>query len=155
MSSWVVGVALVHIAVPAALSRCRRRHGWRRGRPGPANLFAAVPLLGGLAVVAWALGGHYRSAPNGGFAVSLEPEYLLRQGPYRFSRNPMYVGEAGMWLGWAGLLGSVPVAVGFVVLMAGARHAVLREEQTLHRRFGEDWQAYAADVPRWLGKASG
>ena len=66
----------------------------------------------------------------------------------------MYVGEAGMWAGWAGLLGSPTVAVGLLVLLAGARHAVLREERTLQRRFGEEWLSFAADVPRWLGKAS-
>lgn len=50
--------------------------------------------------------------------VKLEwtPTYLLRNGPYAFTRNPMYVAELALWFGWALLYGSVAVLIGFLFL---------------------------------------
>ena len=91
---------------------------------------------------------HYE--PGETVAVSLVPEQLLASGPYRFSRNPMYLGEAAMWLGWSLYYGSPVVSAATAALAAGMGYAVGREEKTLEERFGRQWVDYAARVPRWV-----
>lgn len=44
--------------------------------------------------------------------LGLTPSYLLMRGPYRFTRNPMYVAELGLWLGWTIFFGSPAVLIG-------------------------------------------
>jgi protein-S-isoprenylcysteine O-methyltransferase Ste14 len=147
-------LAGAHLALPLELSRHGGRHGWREGagRPSWANLTGLVPLLSGAAFVSWAVAGHYAAATDTSWAIkrAVEPEYLLTDGPYGFSRNPMYVGGTAIWVGWAVLLGSVPVAVGLVVLTGIYRAGVRLEEKTLEQRWGAEWLAYAGRVPRWL-----
>src|SRR5918996_2196096 len=117
---WPVQLGTIHLAVPLELSRHGRRHGWRNGggRPSATNLVGLVPLAAGAALVAWALAEHYAAAPDKSWAIkrTLEPEYLLTDGPYRFSRNPMHVGGVAIWSGWAAWFGSAPVLVGLLVL---------------------------------------
>jgi protein-S-isoprenylcysteine O-methyltransferase Ste14 len=105
--------------------------------------------------VSWAVARHYAAATDKSWATKrgVEPDYLLTDGPYRFSRNPLYVGGIAIWVGWAVLLGSVPVAAGLVVLTGIYRAGVGSEEEMLERRRGDEWLAYAGRVPRWLSPA--
>ena len=79
------------------------------------------------------------------------PREFVVSGPYRWVRNPMYVGAAAVILG-AGLVLSSPsivlLAVAFLLLM----HAivVLYEEPTLAEKFGASYRRYKAQVGRWL-----
>ena len=76
---------------------------------------------------------------------------LITDGPFRYSRNPIYVGNtllvAGAGLAF-GIGWLIPAAL--AAALATAKLAIAREEQHLALRFGEDWQAYAARTPRWL-----
>ncbi len=152
---WPAALGAVHVGLPLTLSRRCRRHGWRRGRPGPANVVGVLPLVAGMTLVLWALAGHFTSAPGRSWSVraALEPEYLLTSGPYRFTRNPMYVGAVLIWSGWAVGLGSARVAVGAVTVTTGLQGAVAWEEHQLMRRFGDEWREFAARTPRWLGRS--
>ena len=81
------------------------------------------------------------------------PIYLLTQGPYRFSRNPKYIAELALWLGWAILYGSIPI--GIALLIMGPlmnKRFVAREERDLEARFGKSYMEYKSRVPRWIGK---
>lgn len=152
---WPVQLGIVHVWLPTGLSRSGRRRGWRGGgrpRPGAQNLVGLVPLGAGAALVTWSLARHYTRAPGGAWTVTrnLEPEYLLTDGPYRLSRNPMHLGGIGIWAGWAIWFGSGPVAAGTLVATAAVRAGVAWEERTLERRWGDEWRAYAARTPRWL-----
>lgn len=76
---------------------------------------------------------------------------LVTGGPFRFTRNPMYLGIVGMLLGVAVWIGSVPMLiapVGFVVLMS--RVFIPFEERSLRESFGGAYEAYAKKVRRWL-----
>jgi protein-S-isoprenylcysteine O-methyltransferase Ste14 len=116
------------------------------------NIAGVVPLAAGAGMIGWALGGHYRAAPDKSWAVGqATPEYLLTSGPYRFSRNPMYVGGLAVWTGWTLLFGSRRVARGLAVLASGLRLAIAWEEGVLEERWGDDWRQYAARSSRWLG----
>lgn len=76
---------------------------------------------------------------------------LVTDGPYRFSRNPIYLGNTvalaafAVALRWGWLLLLLPVTVAAVNWLG-----IAREEEHLAARFGADWTAYAAKVRRWL-----
>jgi protein-S-isoprenylcysteine O-methyltransferase Ste14 len=137
------------VGAPLSLSQKSERHGWSAGRPGAANLVGLVPLSAGTALLLSAMSSHYRAAPQG-WEISPTPDYLLVSGPYRFSRNPMYVGEAAIWAGWAVLFGSLPVATGLVALAVVQSGVVRMEECVLNKRWGDSYDEYRARVPRWL-----
>jgi acetyl esterase/lipase len=79
------------------------------------------------------------------------PSFLLTRGPYAYSRNPMYVSELTLWLGWAVFYGNVGVLIGFVMLFALVIPGVRYEERVLAARFGDAYREYSSGVPRWLG----
>jgi protein-S-isoprenylcysteine O-methyltransferase Ste14 len=137
------------VGAPVALSELGKRHGWSAGRPGAANLVGVIPLGAGATLLVWAISSHYRNAPQG-WKISFAQDYLLESGPYRFSRNPMYVGEAAIWTGWAILFGSVPVATGLLVIAGVQAVSVRVEERALKRRWGAAYDAYRERVPRWI-----
>jgi len=76
---------------------------------------------------------------------------IVRTGPYRFSRNPIYLAFSVFQLGiatWVNSLWLLVTLAGALVLM----HSVVipKEEQYLERRFGAEYLAYKAAVRRWL-----
>jgi protein-S-isoprenylcysteine O-methyltransferase Ste14 len=78
------------------------------------------------------------------------PRRLVIRGPYRFVRNPMYIG-ATLALGGAALFyESVPLlAYGAIFLLACHLFVVSYEEPTLQRTFGPGYEAYCHRVRRW------
>lgn len=76
---------------------------------------------------------------------------LITTGPFRFSRNPIYLAN-GLLVAGAGLIfGSLwLVLAAFAGAALTRRLAIDREEQHLALRFGRDWGDYAARTPRWL-----
>jgi protein-S-isoprenylcysteine O-methyltransferase Ste14 len=79
------------------------------------------------------------------------PFVLVIDGPYRFTRNPMYLGLALSLLGLAVWLGTLTpfLVVPLFVWVLTARF-VRREEQRLEERFGSRYLAYKARVRRWI-----
>jgi protein-S-isoprenylcysteine O-methyltransferase Ste14 len=76
---------------------------------------------------------------------------LVTEGPYRVTRNPIYIGFVLVYFGLSIVLTSVWILVLLVpVLVILQRGVVLREEAYLERKFGEAYRSYAARVPRWL-----
>ena len=104
-------------------------------------------------VLAGSAAGHFRR--TGTTVDPLHPDRastLVTDGANAVTRNPMYVGLSGLLVAnalrrgaWSGLL---PVAA-FVVAID--RLQVPAEEAALTSRFGADYEAYRAAVPRWLG----
>jgi protein-S-isoprenylcysteine O-methyltransferase Ste14 len=124
--NWVIQAGLfpaLLVGAPLSLSTMGKRHGWSAERPGAANVAGVLPLSAGTGLLVWAMSSHNRAAPRG-WEVGLTPGYLLTRGPYRFSRNPIYVGEAAIWAGWALLFGSLPVATGLAALVVVQRGIV-------------------------------
>ncbi|MGY4827369.1 methyltransferase family protein [Sphaerotilaceae bacterium SBD11-9] len=76
---------------------------------------------------------------------------VVTTGPYRLSRNPMYLGLAGLTAGLGLALGSVCL-VGAAALFVLLTHhlAVLPEERYLQRTHGEAYRRYCAQVRRWI-----
>jgi protein-S-isoprenylcysteine O-methyltransferase Ste14 len=78
------------------------------------------------------------------------PRLLVIRGPYRFVRNPMYIG-AGLTLAGAALFyESVSLLIyGVIFLLAAHLFVLLYEEPTLRRIFGSEYEAYCHRVSRW------
>lgn len=76
---------------------------------------------------------------------------IIARGPYRHSRNPMYLGMLVIQLGYAlwdgsmGVLGFVPFA-----FIAIDRAVIAKEEKYLAERFGKPFEDYCARVRRWI-----
>ena len=76
---------------------------------------------------------------------------LATDGPYRRTRNPMYIAAIGGYLGVAIFVnGVIPLILLLPMIWILHRGVVLREEQYLARKFGEEYRAYQSRVPRWL-----
>ena len=76
---------------------------------------------------------------------------LVVRGPYRRVRNPMISGVLCVLLGEALAFGSLAVLAWFAIVFAvNAVYFPLVEEPGLRQRFGDDYEAYRAAVPRWL-----
>src|SRR5438094_9195270 len=83
------------------------------------------------------------------------PRKLVIRGPYRFVRNPMYIG-AGMTLAGAALFYeslSIFIYAGLFFLITHL-FVVLYEEPTLRRTFGTEYEAYFRRVRRWWPRRS-
>jgi len=147
--------AIIWGVLPWAVSLLSPRYGWAAGRPGFWNLLGLIPLLAGIAGSFWALALHFAQSGEG---LDWEPDksYLLRRGPYAFSRNPMYLFELLLLFGWVLVYGSVAVFIAFLAWWALFIFVqVPQEERSIEARFGGVYREYKSRVPRWFGKPRG
>ena len=144
---WLKGASnRTFVAWPVALFgvEAARAGGW------PTLDAWAIPLLAA-GYLLYRLVGRYRLREGGGGpGMSNPPERLVTNGPYRWTRNPMYVGHLFFFAGLAVLLHSdVAAAVGLA-------HAtwfdwrVRRDERRLEAQFGEPYRDYHRRVKRWI-----
>jgi protein-S-isoprenylcysteine O-methyltransferase Ste14 len=76
---------------------------------------------------------------------------IVREGAFRFTRNPMYLGMALLYLGLALGLASVSALVLLPLLLLVIQTQVIaREERYLEAKFGEEYRSYKAAVRRWI-----
>lgn len=125
-----------------------------RGDADSAPLVAAIAgylLAGsGLALLAASVIG-FAQEGHGTLAPYDPPTALVARGPYRFTRNPMYVGVIAILLGLSAAHGSGPL-LWYAALVAACFATFVRlfEEPRLEAQFGEPYRAYKAMVPRWV-----
>jgi protein-S-isoprenylcysteine O-methyltransferase Ste14 len=82
------------------------------------------------------------------------PRRLVIRGPYRFVRNPMYIGAALSLAGAALFYESISLlAYGAIFLLASHLFVVSYEEPKLRRTFGPEYEAYCHRVSRWWPRA--
>ena len=76
---------------------------------------------------------------------------LVTDGPFRISRNPIYVAMTGLYIGSAFLVNSAwPLILLVPLLMVMQWGVILREERYLSEKFGSEYTAYSSRVRRWL-----
>jgi protein-S-isoprenylcysteine O-methyltransferase Ste14 len=93
----------------------------------------------------------FASIGEGTLAPWDETRRLVVLGPYRYVRNPMLSGVFAILLGEALLLGSTALLLWFVVVVVlNVVYMPLVEEPGLRRRFGEEYEVYCDNVPRWI-----
>jgi protein-S-isoprenylcysteine O-methyltransferase Ste14 len=80
---------------------------------------------------------------------------LISTGPFDQVRNPLYLGNLALWVGFTLSAGLVWLLPPIVVLLAIEYHAIVRwEEHLLDKRLGETYRLYASRVPRWMPRRS-
>lgn len=100
-------------------------------------------------IVRWAFITMQRSQAH--ITRSDGPAALVVRGPFRYSRNPIYVAMTGLYLGGAFLADSAWLLLLLVPLLAVMQWGVvLREERLLEARFGDAYRLYKRTTPRWL-----
>ncbi len=99
-------------------------------------------MLWGLATFRW-----YRT----GIIPNRPATRIVRTGPYRFTRNPMYTGMTLAYVGGVLLLGDAwPLLLLPVVQFLLVRLVIAREERYLASAFPDEYDAYCREVRRWL-----
>lgn len=134
----IVAMAALHLLVPLV-----------RWLPVPWNVAGVLPLAAGIALAVWADGLFKRH----GTAVHpyAAASDLVTEGPFKLTRNPMYLGLVLALLGIAMLLGTVtPLAVIPVFVVIISRLFIRYEEGALEQTFGAAYVDYRSKVRRWI-----
>ena len=113
------------------------------------RVVGCLPLLLGVFLFAWARATfrHHMTA----LMPWTHTTALVTDGPYGFSRNPIYLSFVLMYLGLSFIFDSAYVLITLVmIIVLFDRLQILREERYLQGLFGTDFDSYAAKVRRWL-----
>ncbi len=119
------------------------------------------PWMVGLGVILMIAGGIIGLVCVGVFVVRGKgtaapfdaPREFVAVGPYRYVRNPMYIGGLTMLVGFGFFELSISMVIFSVIwLLAAHCFVIFYEERTLERRFGESYTAYKKHVNRWMPK---
>src|SRR5215510_14402299 len=115
----------------------------------PAKWVGALLLALGFLLRVWATVHFYSHRMR---VISLKPQStLITLGPYRFSRNPHYLGgNVFIFFGAALFLGSPTALVATALHLPLMDRFIRREEEQLERQFGEEWRSYRSRVRRWV-----
>lgn len=110
----------------------------------------AVTLSLGLALEAWCLVSFHSRGQTWNFFVS--PSMMVTDGPYRYSRHPVYMGAVAMLLGGTMVFGSPGLGVYLALYVLFVDRVLIArfEEPQLERRFDGDYIRYRDSVRRWL-----
>jgi protein-S-isoprenylcysteine O-methyltransferase Ste14 len=115
----------------------------------PVKAAALLLLALGFLVRVWATVYFYMHEMR---VISLEPQkILITAGPFRFSRNPLYLGgNVFIFFGAALLFGSPTALFATAIHIPMIDLFIRREQKQLERDFGDEWQSYKKRVRRWL-----
>jgi protein-S-isoprenylcysteine O-methyltransferase Ste14 len=111
----------------------------------------AVLTLAGEAIRLWAV--HHIGTISRTRSDRLGP--LISSGPFGLVRNPLYIGNILLWVGFAITARLVWIAPIVLILLALEYHAIVKwEEQLLEERRGQEYRDYCARVGRWMPRTT-
>jgi protein-S-isoprenylcysteine O-methyltransferase Ste14 len=117
--------------------------------PGPARLAGAVLLAAGILLLAWGASTMRRAGTN--IRPTQPALVLVTGGPFRWTRNPLYLANVLIYLGIALLVNALwPLLLLIPLIVLFEWGVIRREERYLLAKFGEPYRAYCAQVRRWL-----
>lgn len=118
-------------------------------RSALARVAGCVLIVIGFLIRFWATYYFYKNRMR--VVVMVPQGTLVTSGPYRYSRNPLYLGgNVFIFFGASLFLGS-PMALAITALhLLLVDRFIHREETQLEQRFGEDWLQYKRSVRRWI-----
>lgn len=120
------------------------------GLPGGSRA-AAFVAVAGLAIDVAALVSFLRAGTTVNPLKPRSASSLVTGGLYRFSRNPMYLGQALLLAGWTMWLGNLAGLLAVPAFVAWIdRLQIAPEERALEAAFGDSFRAWAARVRRWI-----
>lgn len=121
----------------------------------PLGLFPAAPAVGwtlialAFALAVWAAVVFYLARTP--VMPRETPAAIVTSGPYRFSRNPIYLADAAILAGWGVVLGSLwPILAVPVFCRIIRKRFIEGEEAALRREFAAEWKSWSATTRRWL-----
>jgi protein-S-isoprenylcysteine O-methyltransferase Ste14 len=119
------------------------------GTPELRYAIGGVLIAISVALAAWAISRFIRSKTH--VDVRKPATTLVVGGPYRLSRNPMYLALTLLYAGLAAVF-SLPFTLVLLIPCLALLHrgVISREEDYLERKFGDEYRAYRARVRRWL-----
>ena len=80
-----------------------------------------------------------------------DPETIVTSGPYQYTRNPIYVADAMILIGWGALLGSLwPFLLVLPFCWVIQERFIKDEEAALQKAFPQQWKSWASQTRRWL-----
>lgn len=124
--------------------------GWPRVPGLPIIPLGIAVVIAGLILPVWAI-FLFRREGTEVSPTSSTNRSLVAAGPYRFSRNPMYLGLVTLTLGVAIWTGSWPMLIVPVAVFATANWVHIPfEENKMRRQFGPAYDDYVGRVRRWL-----
>ena len=117
--------------------------------PGAGMVPGIVLIVLGLALAGWCIGLFTRAGTN--VPTNRPVTAIVTSGPYRFSRNPIYLALTTLSVGaamWANSFWMLGLLIPTLVIMNIG--VIDREEQYLAAKFGDEYLAYKVRVRRWL-----
>jgi protein-S-isoprenylcysteine O-methyltransferase Ste14 len=115
----------------------------------PAGSLGAMVFVLALALFAWAIVTMSRAGSN--VPTNRPTTTIVESGPYRFTRNPIYVAMFVALIGLAVAFDSLWLFITLVPFALVIRYGVVaREEAYLERKFGDVYRAYQSRVRRWV-----
>jgi len=116
---------------------------------GMGRVLGAVLVLSSVVLTAWSFRRFWASGTS---IVPIRPTTaLVIEGPYRFTRNPMYLGLLLLYVGVACWFGVVwPLLLAPVLVLVMGVSVIGRGERYLTRKFGDEERRYQARDRRWL-----
>lgn len=120
--------------------------------PPPYNWIGLLLLPPGMFLVVWA---NYMLLHIGKISLRnrepmQRPSTLVQTGPFRFTRNPIYLGNLIMLLGLLIVWSSIVILVGLIFVYFVFQYFIKREEVILEEEFGEEYRLFKMQVRRWL-----
>lgn len=116
----------------------------------PLRYFVGGALIAGGLALAVVASGRFRAAGTN-VRPTLPATALVTDGPYRFTRNPMYVALTAVYLGLTLTADSLWLLILLPLLLAVMHYGVIRrEERYLAGKFGTPYHDYVGRVRRWL-----
>jgi len=128
----------------------------RRDWPIHAGSFAEWLAIAGVVsvtfgIILFAAGMTTFARARTGILLQRPATQVVMTGPYRWSRNPMYVGFAAIYAGACLLMNMVwPLLLLPAVIIAINRLVIAREERYMRKTFAAAYLTYSQRVPRWL-----
>jgi protein-S-isoprenylcysteine O-methyltransferase Ste14 len=113
-------------------------------------------MLWGAPLLAWGylqyrLVGNYRLPRAGGTpGMDAMPERIIAAGPYRYTRNPMYLGHLIFMVGLVLTFRSWFALILLIARAAWFQRRVVQDERRLERTFGGEYSEYRTQVKRWV-----
>jgi protein-S-isoprenylcysteine O-methyltransferase Ste14 len=115
----------------------------------PARWLGAAVFVLALALFAWAIVTVTRAGSN--VPTNRPTTTIVESGPYRFTRNPIYLGMVLALIGLAIAFNTLWLLLSLVPFALVIRYGVVaREEAYLERKFGDPYRGYRSRVRRWL-----
>jgi len=115
----------------------------------PSLILGVIVLLAGLTIALLAITTFRRHRTT---TLPIRPATeLVQDGPFRFTRNPMYVSFGILYIGIALLLDSLwGLFLLIPVILVINFYVIAKEESYLTRKFGDEYRNYMTKVRRWI-----